>query len=92
MSQSSMPSWTPDPSFYPSPRLAAGAVPEKLAYVANFDPSRGRNEVIAVVDLDSKSFTWRRADPMGAISSGVLDIRRASACRVGAPASSDGLS
>ena len=28
-----MATWTPDPTFYPSPRLAAQAPPEKLAYV-----------------------------------------------------------
>jgi selenium-binding protein 1 len=33
-----MATWTPDPTFYPSPRLAAQAPPEKLAYVACFDP------------------------------------------------------
>jgi selenium-binding protein 1 len=50
--------WTPDPSFYPSPRLAAQAPPEKLAYVAEFDPERVRPDRIAVVDVDpgSKSY------------------------------------
>ncbi|MDQ1671530.1 MAG: ADP-ribosyl-[dinitrogen reductase] hydrolase, partial [Frankiaceae bacterium] len=28
--------WKPDPTFYPSPRDAAAAPPEKLAYVAAF--------------------------------------------------------
>jgi hypothetical protein len=40
----SMANWIPDPTFYPSPRLAAGAPPEKLAYMASFDPSRRRND------------------------------------------------
>ena len=35
-----MPTWTPDPSFYPSPRMAMKAAPETLAYVAAFDPDR----------------------------------------------------
>ena len=35
-----MATWKPDPTFYPSPRLAAQAPPEKLAYVAMFDPQR----------------------------------------------------
>jgi hypothetical protein len=30
--------WQPDPSFYPSPRQAAKAPPETIAYVAAFDP------------------------------------------------------
>ena len=29
-----MATWTPDPSFYPSPRMAMKAAPETLAYVA----------------------------------------------------------
>ena len=37
-----MATWTPDPSFYPSPRLAAQAPPESLAYVVDFDPERRR--------------------------------------------------
>ena len=32
--------WQPDPSFYPSPRQAAKAPAETLAYVAAFDPAR----------------------------------------------------
>jgi hypothetical protein len=47
--------WKPDPSFYPSPRLAAQAPPEKLAYVAAFDPDRTRPDAIAVVDVDPAS-------------------------------------
>jgi methanethiol oxidase len=47
--------WKPDPSFYPSPRLAAQAPPEKLAYVAAFDPDRTRPDEIAVVDVDPAS-------------------------------------
>lgn len=47
--------WKPDPSFYPSPRLAAQAPPEKLAYVAAFDPDRSRPDTIAVVNVDPTS-------------------------------------
>jgi hypothetical protein len=35
-----MATWTPDPTFYPSPRMAMKAPPETLAYVASFDPTR----------------------------------------------------
>ena len=35
-----MPIWRPDPTFYPSPRLAMKAPPEKFAFVASFDPER----------------------------------------------------
>src|SRR5690349_6874323 len=50
-----MATWTPDPTFYPSPRLAAQAPAEKLAYVVSFDPERKRKDVLAVVDLDDGS-------------------------------------
>lgn len=50
--------WKPDPSFYPSPRLAAQAPPEKLAYVAAFDPERSRPDSIAVVDVDPASSAY----------------------------------
>ena len=35
-----MATWRPDPTFYPSPRLATQAPPEKLAYVATLDPTQ----------------------------------------------------
>jgi selenium-binding protein 1 len=50
-----MPSWKPDPTFYPSARLAADAPKETLAYVASFDPKRAAPDEIAVVDLDASS-------------------------------------
>src|SRR6516225_5146746 len=53
-----METWTPDPTFYPSPRLAADAPPERLAYVASFAPARRRNDEMAVVDLGDGSLTY----------------------------------
>src|SRR4051812_19932886 len=53
-----MASWRPDPSFYPSPRMAEKAASETLAYVAMFDPSRSRPDGIAVVDVDPKSSSY----------------------------------
>lgn len=50
--------WTPDPTFYPSPRLAIKATPEKHAYVAEFDPERRRGDRLAVVDVDLGSPTY----------------------------------
>ena len=50
--------WTPDPSFYPSPRMAAKAPGETLAYVAAFDPDRQNPDAIAVVDVDPASATY----------------------------------
>ena len=48
----------PDPSFYPSPRMAMKAAPETLAYVAAFDPNRKVPDAIAVVDVNPKSKTY----------------------------------
>lgn len=50
-----MATWIPDPSFYPSPRLAMTAPAERLAYVAAFDPERKAPDAIAVVDVDPGS-------------------------------------
>ena len=50
--------WKPDPTFYPSPRDAATAPPEKLAYVAAFSRPADSPDAIAVVDVapDSASY------------------------------------
>ena len=32
--------WQPDPTFYPSPKMAMEAPAEKLAYVAMLNPTR----------------------------------------------------
>jgi selenium-binding protein 1 len=51
----------PDPSFYPSPKLASAAPRERLAYVAALDPRGALGEpgaepdALAVVDLDPAS-------------------------------------
>ena len=55
-----MPVLQPDPTFYPSPRMATKAPPEKLAYVAAFDPGRKRPDVLAVVDVDPASPDYGR--------------------------------
>ena len=54
-----MTAWTPDASFYPSPRMAMKAPAEKLAYVAAFDPDRKTHDALTVVDVDpaSKSYS-----------------------------------
>ncbi|HEY7634498.1 MAG TPA: selenium-binding protein SBP56-related protein, partial [Gemmatimonadales bacterium] len=49
----------PDPSFYPSPKLAMEAPPERLAYVALLG-SEGRRDAIGVVDTDSESRSFGR--------------------------------
>src|SRR5262249_1498623 len=50
-----MATWQPDPSFYPSPRLAAKAPPETLAYVAAFDPARKTGDALPTVAPDQNS-------------------------------------
>jgi methanethiol oxidase len=54
-----MATWKPDPTFYPSPRMAMKAPAETVAYVAAFDPTRTLPDGIAVVDVDpgSKSYS-----------------------------------
>ena len=49
---------TVDPSFFPSPRLAAQAPPERLAYVAGLYVGVGRPDFLAVVDVDLDSPTY----------------------------------
>jgi selenium-binding protein 1 len=53
-----MPIWRPDPTFYPSPRLAMKAPPEKLAFVAAFDPNRQQPDALTVVDVDPASASF----------------------------------
>src|SRR2546423_4464237 len=48
-----------DPTFYPSPKLAAQAPHEKLAYVAAFNPKNdGKPDALDVVDTDPGSKTY----------------------------------
>ncbi len=55
-----MATWRPDPTFYPSPRMAMQAPPERLAYVAMLDVTGGRPDAMAVVDVDPASPTCGR--------------------------------
>jgi methanethiol oxidase len=53
--------WRPDPTFYPSPRLAAAAPTEELAYVALLDTSgNGGRDAIGVVDVNPASPDYGR--------------------------------
>jgi methanethiol oxidase len=55
----SAPKLLPDPTFYPSPRLAAKAPPETLGYVAIINPrDDGRPDAVGVVDLDPNSSSY----------------------------------
>ena len=48
--------WKPDPTFYPSPRLAMQGRPESLAYVATLNTKKdGRPDAMTVVDVNPES-------------------------------------
>jgi selenium-binding protein 1 len=56
-----MPTWRPDPTFYPSPALAMEGPAEELAYVALLNPTgEGRRDAIGVVDVDPRSSTYAK--------------------------------
>lgn len=51
-----MATWQPDPTFYPSPKMAMEAPPEELAYVAVLNTGEnGQPDALAVVDTDPRS-------------------------------------
>ncbi len=50
----------PDPTFYPSPKLAMEAPKEKFAFVALLRPDHARPDAIAVVDARPDSTTYGR--------------------------------
>jgi selenium-binding protein 1 len=53
--------WRPDPTFYPSPKLAGQAPAEKLAFVALLNPTHnGQPDAIGVVDVDPASSSYAR--------------------------------
>ena len=54
-----MPLLKPDPTFYPSPKLAMQAPPEKHAFVAALNPPGSKlNDALLVVDVDPESPTY----------------------------------
>src|SRR5262249_40469521 len=51
--------WRPDPTFYPSARMAMSAPREKLAYLVLLNPDGdGRPDALASVDVDPSSATY----------------------------------
>src|ERR1051326_5099288 len=48
-----MATWSPDPTFYPSPKMAMGAPREELAYVAILND--GKTDALAVLELTPAS-------------------------------------
>jgi selenium-binding protein 1 len=56
-----MPLLRPDPTFYPSPKMAMQSAPETLAYVALINPAgEGAPDAIGVVDVDPGSKGYGR--------------------------------
>ena len=54
-----MPLFTPDPTFYPSARLAMEAPAERLAYLVTLNPElKGDPDALCVVDVDPGSPTY----------------------------------
>lgn len=54
-----MPRWKPDPTFYPSPKMASEAPPERFGYVAGLNYGRNdQPDALLVVDLDPASTTF----------------------------------
>ena len=49
-----------DPTFYRTPGEAIAAPPERLAYVAAYDPARQAKDAMAVIDCDPSSSTYGR--------------------------------
>jgi methanethiol oxidase len=53
--------WRPDPTFYPSPKMAMAAPPENLAYVAMLNANgHQRPDALGVVDVDPASTAYGR--------------------------------
>src|SRR6266568_5377087 len=51
--------WQPDPTFYPSPKMAMEAPAERLAYVAMLNPTlKGGTDAMGVVDVDPESKSY----------------------------------
>jgi selenium-binding protein 1 len=56
-----MPLWRPDPTFYPSPKMAMQAPPEKLAFVAMLNANDNRKpDALGVVNVDPGSSGYGR--------------------------------
>jgi methanethiol oxidase len=53
-----MSTWKPDPTFYPSARMASDAPKETLAYVATFDPTRQQPDALDVIDVEHGSSAY----------------------------------
>ena len=54
-----MSTWAPDPTFYPSPKMAMDAPQEEIAYVAIVNPKDdGRPDALGVLDVNPQSSSY----------------------------------
>ena len=54
-----MATWTPDPTFYTSPKKAMDAPQEEIAYVAIVNPKDdGRPDAVGVMDVNPESSSF----------------------------------
>ena len=68
-----MPLMTPDPTFYPSPAMAAQSPPEKLAYLSLVNPhTDGRADAIGVVETATVASAIIAADV--ALKTATIDL------------------
>src|SRR5262249_53155122 len=58
--ETDMPQWIPDQSFYPSPKMAMQASPERIAYVSMLNPQQGGRDALGVIDVDPASKGYGR--------------------------------
>src|SRR5229473_2772713 len=55
-----MAQWIPDPSFYPSPKMAMEAAPETIAYVSMLNAKESSPDSMGVIDVDPTSSGYGR--------------------------------
>jgi selenium-binding protein 1 len=55
-----MAQWIPDPSFYPSPKMAMEAAPETIAYISMLNAKENAPDSIGVIDVDPTSSGYGR--------------------------------
>ena len=55
-----MAQWIPDQSFYPSPKMAMEAPPERIAYVSMLNPQQNGRDALGVIDVDPASSGYGR--------------------------------
>ena len=61
-----MPMWRPDPTFYPSPKMAMQAPAEKLAFVAMLNAKdNGRLDALGVGSAEAANREGHRAGAVG---------------------------